>query len=97
MQTAKASRKQSSFSGKESAQGCIPQRLLGRPDEALGGGNQGPSAPGWVKGEKRKQSSQLRGNKYLCPIFPSGCEGKPVLRSSHCRAEETSPRRVSGT
>ena len=22
--------------------GCIPQRLLGRPDEALGGGNQGP-------------------------------------------------------
>ena len=27
--------------GKESAQGCIPQRLLGRPDEALGGGNQG--------------------------------------------------------
>ena len=29
---AKASRKQSSLSGKESAQGCIPQRLLGRPD-----------------------------------------------------------------
>ena len=29
------------------AQGCIPKRLLGRPDEALGGGNQGPSAPGW--------------------------------------------------
>ena len=28
-----------------SAQGCIPQRLLGRPGEALGGGNQGPSAP----------------------------------------------------
>ena len=43
MQTAKASRKQSSLSGKESAQGCIPKRLLGRPDEALGGGNQGPS------------------------------------------------------
>ena len=41
VQTAKASRKQSSLSGKESAQGCIPQRLLGRPDEALGGGNQG--------------------------------------------------------
>ena len=36
------------MSGKESAQGCIPKRLLGRPDEALGGGNQGPSAPGWV-------------------------------------------------
>ena len=32
MQTAKASRKQSSLSGKESAQCCIPQRLLGRPD-----------------------------------------------------------------
>ena len=32
VQTAKASRKQSSLSGKESAQGCIPQRLLGRPD-----------------------------------------------------------------
>ena len=29
------------------AQGCIPKRLLGRPDEALGGGNQDPSAPGW--------------------------------------------------
>ena len=28
----KASRKQSSLSGKESAQGCIPKRLLGRPD-----------------------------------------------------------------
>ena len=25
-------RKQSSWSGKESAQGCIPKRLLGRPD-----------------------------------------------------------------
>ena len=23
--------------------------MLGRPDEALGGGNQGPSAPAWVK------------------------------------------------
>ena len=41
VQTAKASRKQSSLSGKESAQGCIPKRLLGRLDEALGGGNQG--------------------------------------------------------
>ena len=30
--TAKASRKQSSLSGKESAQGCLPKRLLGRPD-----------------------------------------------------------------
>ena len=37
MQTAKASRKQSSLSGNESAQGCIPKRLPGRPDEALGG------------------------------------------------------------
>ena len=40
LQAHKASRKQSSWSGKESAQGCIPKRLLGRPDEALGGGNQ---------------------------------------------------------
>ena len=32
VQTAKASRKQSSLSGKESAQGCVPQQLLGRPD-----------------------------------------------------------------
>ena len=31
------------------SQGCIPQRLLGRPDVALGGGNQGPSAPGWAR------------------------------------------------
>ena len=29
----------SSLSGKESAQGCLPKHLLGRPDEALGGGN----------------------------------------------------------
>ena len=29
-------RKQSSLSGKESAQGCTPKRLLGRPDDALG-------------------------------------------------------------
>ena len=27
-----SARKQSSLSGKESAQGCIPKRLLGRPD-----------------------------------------------------------------
>ena len=46
VQTTKASRKQSSLSGKESAQGCIPKRLLGRPDEALGGGNQGPTLAG---------------------------------------------------
>ena len=26
------------------AQGCIPKRLPGRPDEALGGGKQGPTA-----------------------------------------------------
>ena len=32
VQTAKASRKQSSLLGKESAQGCLPKRLLGRPD-----------------------------------------------------------------
>ena len=31
------------------SQGCTPKRLLGRPDEALGGGNQGPSAPGWAR------------------------------------------------
>ena len=40
VQTAKASRKQSSLSGKESAQGCLPKRLLDRPDEALGGGDE---------------------------------------------------------
>ena len=32
VQTAKAFRQQSSWSGKESAQGCLPKRLLGRPD-----------------------------------------------------------------
>ena len=31
-QSTSHTRKQSSLSGKESAQGCIPQRLLGRPD-----------------------------------------------------------------
>ena len=30
-------------------QGCIPKRLPGRPDEALDGGKQGPSAPGWAR------------------------------------------------
>ena len=44
MQTAKASRKQSSLSGKESAQGCIHKRLLGRPDEALGSRHRSPPA-----------------------------------------------------
>ena len=43
-QTAKASRKQSSLSGKESAQGCIPTRLPGRPDEALGEARPGQSS-----------------------------------------------------
>ena len=42
-------RRWSPLSGQESAQGCLPKRLLGRPDEALGGGNQGPSAPGWAR------------------------------------------------
>ena len=32
--------------GKESAQGCLPKRLLGRPDEALGGGNQSQGTTG---------------------------------------------------
>ena len=32
----------------ESAQGCIPKRLPGRPDEALGGGNQGPMYLLWA-------------------------------------------------
>ena len=36
VQTAKASRKQSSLSGKESAQGCIPKRLPGRRRSADG-------------------------------------------------------------
>ena len=31
------------------------------------------------------------------PIFPSSARESWGLRSSHCRAEETSPRRVSGT
>ena len=35
VQTAKASRKQSSLSGKESAQGCIPKLLFSPPDSAL--------------------------------------------------------------
>ena len=64
VQTAKASRKQSSLSGKESAQGCTPKRLLGRPDEALGGGNQGPSAPGWG----RQHHSQR--DPPFVPILP---------------------------
>ena len=51
VQTAKASRKQSSLSGKESAQGCLPKRLLGRPDEALGGGNQGEQTAGDGEGQ----------------------------------------------
>ena len=39
-------REQSYLSGKESAQGCIPKRWLGRPDEALGGLEGVPGLPG---------------------------------------------------
>ena len=61
-ETTKASRKQSSLSGKESAQGCIPQGLLGRPDEALGGGmERGPGIALQAMQEKKALSSRGRG------------------------------------
>ena len=69
-QNDKASRKQSSLSGKESAQGCLPKRLLGRPDEALGGGNQGRSAPAcawkilWTEEPGRLQSMRSLGVRH---------------------------------
>ena len=40
------------------AQGCLPRRLLGRPDEALGGGNQGPSAPCWARLAQARAASR---------------------------------------
>ena len=55
------------MSGKESAQGCIPKRLPGRPDEALGGGNHGPSAPGWGR---HSVLEGLLANIALCPATP---------------------------
>ena len=37
---------------------CIPKRLPGRPDEALGGGNQGPSAPAWARQHHRQRDQE---------------------------------------
>ena len=82
MQTAKASRKQSSLSGKESAQGCIPKRLPGRPDEALGGGKQGPSAPAWARQHHRQRDPPFVPRKRL-PDWASP-ELSPSVESCGC-------------
>ena len=82
MQTAKASRKQSSLSGKESAQGCIPKRLPGRPDEALGGGKQGPSAPAWARQHHRQRDPPFVPRKRL-PDWASP-ELSPSVESWGC-------------
>ena len=69
--------------------GQRPQRLLGRPDEALGGGNQGPSAPGWG----RQHHSNLDVNPWrvelggpcLCSASWACCSrGASHLLASHC-------------
>ena len=49
----------------ESAQGCIPKRLPGRPDEALGGGKQGPSAPAWARQHHRQRDPPFVPRKRL--------------------------------
>ena len=82
MQTAKASRKQSSLSGKESAQGCIPKRLPGRPDDALGGGNQGPSAPGWARQHHSQRDPPFVPSKRM-PDWAS-LELSPSVESCGC-------------
>ena len=82
VQTAKASRKQSSLSGKESAQGCIPKRLPGRPDEALGGGKQGPSAPAWARQHHRQRDPPFVPRKRL-PNWAS-LELSPSVESCGC-------------
>ena len=56
VQTAKASRKQSSLSGKERAQGCIPKRLLGRPDWASQGQPKGKAEIPVVTRDSRRNS-----------------------------------------
>ena len=75
MQTAKASRKQSSLSGKESARGCIPKRLLGRPDEALGGG---PLASRVAQGVSGPSSSCVWNPR----VFADPLEKEMATRSS---------------
>ena len=79
---AKASRKQTSWSGKESAQGCIPKRLPGRPDEALGGGNQGPSAPAWARQHHSQRDPPFVPRKRL-PDWAS-LELSPSVESCGC-------------
>ena len=73
VQTATASRKQSSLSGKESAQGCTPKRLLGRPAERRESGSQRP----WL-GEAAPQPEGLSTKVCLVkamvfPVVMYGC------------------------
>ena len=57
--------------------------MLGRPDEALGGGNQGPSAPGWARHPSAQKSAflchpGLRQAPSLTPyILTPKPQGKP--------------------
>ena len=52
-------------------QGCIPKRLPGRPDEALGGGNQGPRV---------LLHSLLKPEAYLPPVGKHQCQPIGLLR-----------------
>ena len=63
-------------------QGCIPERLSGRPDEALGGGNQGPSAPAWARQHHRQRDPPFVPRKRL-PYWAS-LELSPSVESCGC-------------
>ena len=81
-------------------QGCIPKRFLGRPDEALGGGNQGPRPSGVPRGPATSTgslASQRHPGKF--PKVPGfhwglwGCESQalclsPRLLSGRCICPE---------
>ena len=59
-----------------------PKRLLGRPDEALGGGNQGPSAPGWGRQHHSQRDPPFVPSKGL-PDWAS-LELSPSVESCGC-------------
>ena len=62
---------------------CIPKRLPGRPDEALGGGNQGPSAPAWARQHHRRQRDPPFVPRKRLPDWASP-ELSPSVESCGC-------------
>ena len=60
----------------------VGMRLLGRPDEALGGRNQGPSAPGWARQLHSQRDPPFVPSKRL-PDWAS-LELSPSVESCGC-------------